>query len=205
MALRRSTRQRFPTQKVKDNQSDSSNPITTTPSVPVNLTPSRVTLKEAPLHPSNEKLSHTLVHRSPASPPPVNNEDTNPVTVATQTTLQQQFHLNSLMTHLKFACKNYQSLAHMSRTGSLSNMPLVRCPSRECPACLLVKGAKLRRNLTTSLANLRPGQLLMIDFAFFNVQSLRGYKSYLSITCQATGCTFTYPTHRMRAPVDIIK
>ena len=70
------------------------------------------------------------------------------------------------MTHLKFACKNYQSLTHMSKSGTLLNMPPVKCPSRDCPACLLVKGAKLRRNFTTSLANLRPGQLLMIDFAF---------------------------------------
>ena len=45
----------------------------------------------------------------------------------------------------------------------------------------------------------------MIYFAFFNIQSIRGYKSYLSITCQATGYTFTYPTHRKRAPVDILK
>ena len=148
---------------------------------------------------------------SMSSPSPVlmkENPSTSTAThseIATQTSPLQQFKLHSLMTHLKFACKNYQSLSHMSRSGTLLNMPIVKCPSRDCPACLLVKGTKLRRNLSTALPNLRPGQLLMIDFAFFNIPSIRGYKSYLSITCQATGYTFTYSTHRKRAPVDIIK
>lgn len=227
--LRRSLRIPVPSQKLRENSTILSAPdITLTPvathSSPIAFVPSssasnptslpNVTqLKSAPSplpnsslvdnvsQQNSSKTSSTQLHTSIKS----TDVEIVPDGVVTQTSTPQMFHLNSLMTHFKFGCKNFQSLSHMSKSESLSHMPPIKCPSRDCPACLLVKGAKLRRNLVTSLTNLRPGQLLMMDFAFFNFPSIRSYKSYLSVTCQSTGYTFTYPTHCKRAPVDIIK
>ena len=111
--------------------------------------------------------------------------------------------LNSLMTHLKFGCRNYTSLSHMSRTNCIDNMPTVKPPKHDCPVCLLVKGTKLPRQMKTTLVNLRPGQLFMCDFAFFNVTSIRGFKAYLSLTCQATGYSFSFPTRSKKPPLDL--
>ena len=225
--LRRSNRKPTPSLKVRENNINAPSPVNEMP-VNKNISQHRIQDKTHTVVPPSLRCNpaaslkvcdNTKNESSPVNEIPVNKtisqdrkqdkvqhvHSQSHNNISTQTSPITQFQIVSLMTHLKFACKNYQSLSHMSRSGSLKNMPSIKCPSRDCPACLLVKGAKLRRNQLTTIKNMKPGQLLMIDFAFFNVPSIRGYKSYLSITCHATGYTFTYPTHRKRAPVDIIK
>ena len=174
--LRRSNRTRFPSQKIRDIEADSPTPVLASISS-VNSQPNTTFAVKSNVN--NAILESTFFgddkkdHSSSQANHPAHsmqtpqknttsvpilkpNQDDQPTTIATQTSLPQMFHLTSLLTHFKFGCKNYQSLSHMSKSGSLTNMPPVKCPSRDCPACLLVKGSKLRRNLVTKLTNLRP-------------------------------------------------
>ena len=67
-----------------------------------------------------------------------------------------------------------------------------------------MKVPKLNSNLSTKLLNLEPGQLLFLDFAFINSTSARGFSSYLTVTDDTTGYTFSFPARNKRAPVDFV-
>jgi len=64
---------------------------------------------------------------------------------------------------------------------------------------------KLSRNPTISVEHLEPGQMLQMDFAFMNTQSIRGFTSYLSCDCVVTKYSYRFCTRNKRAPVDVIR
>ena len=112
--------------------------------------------------------------------------------------------LSSLITHLKFGCRNHKSLKHMHLTNAIDNMPSVKLPKTPCPICLLVKNTRLPKNKESHMGSLKPGQLMMMDFGFFSTYSVRGYVAYLSITCQATGYGYIFPVPNKRPPLSLI-
>ena len=115
-----------------------------------------------------------------------------------------QGRLSSLIVHLKFACRNHKSLRHMYSTQALLGMPQVSHPKTPCPICLIVKNTRLSKNKETHMGTFRPGQLMMMDFAFFSCTSIRGYVAYFSVTCQATGYGFVFAVPNKRPPLGLI-
>lgn len=115
-------------------------------------------------------------------------------------------HLQSVLTHLKFGFRNMKNILHMKKHSSLKNLPskLQELPFA-CPICVKCNQPRLRRNPPLPINMLRPGQMLQMDFAFFNVQSVRGFTSYLSCDCVLTKYSFRFCTRRKRSPVDIIR
>lgn len=114
------------------------------------------------------------------------NQDTSVQAVENDVT-EVKGYLSSLLIHLKFECRNHRTLKHMHLTQALAQMPPVVLQKTPCPICLLVKNTRLKKNKETSMGNFVPGELMMMDFAYFSVTSIRGYVDYFSITCQATG------------------
>jgi len=160
--------------------SDVASPILTSP-----LKPPR------PRSPSQLPISPSSPSNSPPSHHP-------PVSIHTS--------LQSMLTHLKFGCRNMQNIIHMQKHLSLTHLPSKLTKLlHECPICTKCNLPRLNRNPPVSLANLRPGQMLQMDFAFFNVQSVRGFTSYMSCDCVLTKYSFRFCTRRKRAPVDIIR
>ena len=47
--------------------------------------------------------------------------------------------------------------------------------------------------------------MIQIDFAFFKVESIRGFTSNFMAICSATSYPFGFPSRRKRPPLDILK
>ena len=54
------------------------------------------------------------------------------------------------------------------------------------------------------MGKFKPGQLMMMDFGYFSITSVRGYSAYFSVTCQATGYGFIFPVPNKRPPLSLI-
>lgn len=145
-------------------------------------------------------------HKSTSLASPYLTKQKQTSTNAVDSAIIPSLHMQSLLTHLKFGCKNMRSIMHMVKHESLTHMPTsVADLDHPCPICIRCKLPKLRRNPSQSTAHLKPGEMLQMDFSFFNKQSIRGFTSYLSCLCVATKYSFKFCTRYKRAPVDIIK
>ena len=67
--------------------------------------------------------------------------------------------------------------------GLPENLPELEDP---CPICLLTKATKISSGPTTDVSKFPPGFMLQMDFAFFNVESIRGFTSTFVAICSAT-------------------
>ena len=74
-----------------------------------------------------------------------------------------------------------------------------------CPICILTKANKTPRVPTTDVSKISPGFMLQIDFAFFNVESIRGFTSTFVAIWSATSYPFGFPSRSTRPPLDILK
>jgi len=136
------------------------------------------------------------IHQSPSSYPLA------PIKTCHSSTI----HINSVLAHLKFGCRNVRNIVHMKNNKSLLNLPsnITELP-HQCPICLKCKLTRLPRNPPLPINNLRPGQMLQLDFAFMNEKSVRGFTSYLSCDCVQTKYSFRFCTRHKRAPLDILR
>ena len=94
----------------------------------------------------------------------------------------------------------------MARKGLMDGLP-ENIPELEepCPICLLTKATKISRGPTTDVSKFAPGFMLQMDFAFFNVESIRGFTSTFVAICSATSYPFGFPSRSKRPPLDILK
>ena len=58
---------------------------------------------------------------------------------------------------------------------------------------------------TVGTTNLQPGELIHMDFAFYNVTSIRGLTSMLTVLCEKTKMIWIFPTAFKHYPVRIIR
>ena len=86
--------------------------------------------------------------------------------------------------------------------GLPENLPEVKEAS---PICLMTKETKIPRGPTTDLSKFAHGFMLQMDFAFFNVESIRGFTLTFVSICSATSYPFGFPSRRKRKPLDILK
>ena len=75
----------------------------------------------------------------------------------------------------------------MARKGLMEGLP-ENLPEFEepCPIYLLTKVTKIPRDPTTDVSKFPPGFILQMDFAFLNVESIRGFTSTFVDICYAT-------------------
>ena len=53
--------------------------------------------------------------------------------------------------------------------------------------------------------NLQPGELIQTNFVFYNVTSIRGFTSMLTVVCENNRMLWLFPTASKQAPVCIIR
>jgi len=115
-------------------------------------------------------------------------------------------HINTIIAHLRFGCRNMKNIVHMVKHKSLTDLPPhIRELTHPCPLCLKCKLTRIPRNPPLPVGSIKPGQMLQLDFAFLNEASIRGFTSYLSCDCVSTKYSFKFCTRSKRAPVDIIR
>ena len=162
---------------------------------PVSRDPGSISTVHAILPPSTQKIDTIICSRISSR---------NQTIQADPPTQEIHGQLSSLIIHLKFGCRNHKSLRHMHATKAIDHMPQVALPKISCPICLLVKNTRLKKNRETNMGPFKPGQLMMMDFAYFSITSIRGYVAYFSITCQSTGYGFVFAVPNKRPPLSLI-
>ena len=74
-----------------------------------------------------------------------------------------------------------------------------------CPICILTKTTRVKRNKAIpSRFPYSKGELLCMDFSFWNVKSIRGFTALLSVICMKTRFSFAFPTRHKRPPLATI-
>ena len=63
----------------------------------------------------------------------------------------------------------------------------------------------LPKGATFDTSNLQPGEIIHTDFTFYNVTSIRGFTSILSVICENTIMLWEFLTASKRAPVHTIR
>ena len=74
-----------------------------------------------------------------------------------------------------------------------------------CPICIMTKATKICRGPTTDVSKLSPGFMLQMDFAFFNVESIRGFTSIFVDICCTTSYPFGFTFRSKLPPLDILR
>ena len=94
----------------------------------------------------------------------------------------------------------------MARKGLMEGPPENLSELEEpYPICLLTKATKITREPTTDVSKFVPGFMLQMDFAFFNVESIRGFTTNFVAICSATSYPFGFPSRIKRPTLDILK
>ena len=75
--------------------------------------------------------------------------------------------------------------------GLRTNIPDLKEP---CPICP-----------NTDVSKFASGFMFYMDFAFFNIESIRGFTSTFVVVCSATSHLFGFPSRIKRPHLDILK
>ena len=117
--------------------------------------------------------------------------------------------LNSQLIHQKFDHRSMEHIINMKRDKLMKNLPTNITKFHDeysCPICLLTKATKVRRNkaIPTRIQH-KKGELLCMDYSFWNKPSIRGFTSLLSVICMTTRFSFAFPTRHKRPPLATIE
>ena len=73
-----------------------------------------------------------------------------------------------------------------------------------CTICYTVKMTTINKGKIVDTSNLQPGELVHMNFAFYNVNPINGFTSVLAVVCAKTRMLRLFLTAPKRAPVHII-
>ncbi len=106
--------------------------------------------------------------------------------------------LNNQLTHQRFDHRSMEHILTMKKQKMMHGIPANVTPFHNeytCPICALTKATKIKRNKTIpSRLPHKKGDILCMDYAFWNKRSIRGFTSLLSVVCMTTRFSFTFPT-----------
>ena len=63
-----------------------------------------------------------------------------------------------------------------------------------CTISYTAKTTTIINGTTVDTSNLQPGELVHIDFSFYNITSIRGFTSILKVVCAKTRILWVFPT-----------
>ena len=110
--------------------------------------------------------------------------------------------INRNILHQRFCHGCDEVLDIMCRKQSVLGLPKRAFPNRTCP-CIICTTAKMTSPPKAKVSSYRltkRGQLLQIDFSFWNVTSLRGFSSLLSVIDGKDRMLWVFPTASKRPP-----
>ena len=116
--------------------------------------------------------------------------------------------LNNQLIHQRFDHRYMDHILKMKTNKLMDGLPTNISKFHNeynCPICLLTKSTKIKRNkdVPSRLPHTK-GEILCMDYSFWNIQSIRGFASLLSVVCQTTRFSFTFPTRHKRPPLSTI-
>ena len=116
--------------------------------------------------------------------------------------------LNNQLTHQRFDHRSMETIIKMRKDKLLNRIPhnVTKFHNEyACPICILTKATKMKQNkITPSRAVHQKGELLCMDYSFWNEKSIRGFTSLLSVICMKTRFAFAFPTRHKRPPLATI-
>ena len=116
--------------------------------------------------------------------------------------------LNNQLTHQRFDHRSMEHILTMKKQKMMHGIPANVTPFHNeytCPICALTKATKIKRNKTIpSRLPHKKGDILCMDYAFWNKRSICGFTSLLSVVCMTTRFSFTFPTRNKRPPLATI-
>ena len=97
-----------------------------------------------------------------------------------------------------------KSMCHNQTLTGLSK----NCPKKlnkvPCTMCYTAKTTTPTKGTTIDTNNIQPGELIHMDFDFYNVISIRGFTSMITVVCAKTITIWVFHTASKRDPVHII-
>jgi len=114
--------------------------------------------------------------------------------------------LTRLLVHQRLGHNSDEVLDSMCPNQSLLGLPKHPFPPQQCPCviCITTKTVNPPKAKSTSTKFLRRGQLLHIDFSFWNVCSIRGFTCLLSVIDGKDRMLWNFPTTSKRVPLSIL-
>jgi len=114
--------------------------------------------------------------------------------------------LNCLLVHQRLSHNCDEVLDLMCRHQTLLGLPKQPFPPCTCPCiiCITTKTVHPARAKITSVTLTTRGQLLHLDFSFWNVVSIRGFTSLLSVIDSKDQMLWNFPTASKRTPLQIL-
>ena len=70
--------------------------------------------------------------------------------------------------------------------------------------CYKSRMTTINKGTTVETSNLQPGELVYMEFVFYNVTSIRGFTSILTVICEKTIMLWSFPTESKLSPVCTI-
>jgi hypothetical protein len=114
--------------------------------------------------------------------------------------------LSCLLVHQHLGHNCDEVLDIMCCRQSLLGLPKQPFPPRKCPCiiCITTKTVHPPRTKITSVTLTKRGQLLHIDFSFWNIVSIRGFTSLLLVIDGKDRMIWNFPTASKRCPLQIL-
>ncbi len=116
--------------------------------------------------------------------------------------------INNQLIHQQFEHRSIDKIKQMRKENMMRGLPLQITGFHNeynCPVCLLTKSTKIKRNKTVpSRLQHKKGEMLSMDFSFWNKKSIRGFTSLLTIICMTTRFSFAFPARHKRPPLATI-
>jgi hypothetical protein len=114
--------------------------------------------------------------------------------------------LNHLLVHQRLCHNNNEVLDTMCHQQSLLGLPKHPYPPRTCPCiiCITTKTVHPPHAKFTSSVITQHGQLLHIDFSFWNIVSIRGFASLLSVIDGKDRMLWSLPTASKHVPLSVL-
>jgi hypothetical protein len=109
--------------------------------------------------------------------------------------------------HQRFGSFSYDVLDTTYRQQTLLGLPRIPPPRYEydCPVCSLGNLPQFHKGKTLSMATLKPGELLHMDFEFWDIVSRRLFTAMLTIVDAKTRMLWIFCTSSKKPPIHILK
>ena len=121
------------------------------------------------------------------------------------TSFPKTSQIDIILIHRRMMNLSQSTITKMYQEQTLNNLPKCLPPNTydlcQCTICWKEKYNHPAKGTTQDTTNLLPGQLLHMDFKFYNILSIRGFSSIFTIIDAATRKLWCFPGPDKRPPI----
>jgi hypothetical protein len=129
------------------------------------------------------------------------------IRLPTASSATTEARLNRQVLHQRFCHGCDEVLDIMCRQQSILGLPKRAFLARSCPCiiCTTTKMTHPPKSKVSTYKLTRQGQLIQIDISFWNVTSIRGFSSLLSVIDGKDRMLWMFPTANKRPPLELLE